>query len=98
MYRKSVQAKRLEAKRKRCAAMRAARERKRLERVQAAICVGTVTFDGPMFGGRHEVRCLFSDGYSETKLMLEVDDRAYAPRTWRGVVKLIAKRLVRYGG
>ncbi len=35
MYRKSIRTKRLEAKRKRCAAMRAAKERKRMERVSA---------------------------------------------------------------
>ncbi len=51
--------------------------------------------EGPMFGGKHEIRCLYSDVYSETKLMLEVDGKAYAPRTWLGIVKLIAKRLVR---
>ena len=33
MYRKSIRTKRLEAKRKRCAAMRAAKERKRAEAI-----------------------------------------------------------------
>ncbi len=35
MYRKSIRTKRLEEKRRRCATMRAAKERKRMERVSA---------------------------------------------------------------
>jgi len=54
MYRKSIRTKRLEAKRKRCAAMRASKERKRMERVSAMTDVGGITTDGIL--GEHSIR------------------------------------------
>ena len=61
MYRKSIRTKRLEAKRKRCAAMRAAKERKRMERVSAMTDVGGITTDGIL--GEHSIRILsYGDG------------------------------------
>jgi hypothetical protein len=91
MYRKSVQKLRLEAKRKRCAAMRAIKERKRLTAAQAAVCVGIVVFDGAMFGGKHTLRCW--DFGDERMVWIEIDGQHHKPRSWRGVLRLIAKRL-----
>ena len=50
-----------------------ARERKRLERTSDAECVGTVVFDGPMFGGRHEMRCLAAEWMRSEAYMLAND-------------------------
>lgn len=69
------------------------RERKKREQTHAAECVGTVTFDGPMFGGVHVMRCLFSEDYSDRYLMIDVDGAAFRPLTVEGVRKLIAKRI-----
>jgi hypothetical protein len=93
MYRKSRRAIKLERKRMQWATMRAAKERRRREDAQAAECVGVVTFEGPMFGGKHELRCLYLPSYSETHLMIEIDGRPHRPRTVRGVVGVLAKRL-----
>jgi len=71
----------------------AARRRKREERAMGAECVGVVRFDGAMFGGRHEVRCLYSEDYSDTHLMVEVDGVASKARTVGGVYRLLARRL-----
>ena len=95
MYRKSLRAKKLEAKRKRCARMRAAKERLRLERTQDAECVGTVVFDGPMFDGKHEIRCLAADWFSDRHVMIEIDGKASSARTERGVLGLLARRLTK---
>ena len=72
----------------------AARERLRAASVQAAECVGTITFEGPLFGGRHEMRCLFSETYSDRYLMIEIDGAASKARTMRGVLRLLSKRLM----
>lgn len=56
MYRKSIRTKRVEAKRKRCAAMRAAKDRKRMERTAALTDVGGIATDG-LFGA-HSIRIL----------------------------------------
>jgi len=61
---------------------------------QAAECVGVITFEGAMFGGTHEMRCLYSCSYSDTHLMIEIDGRASSARTVRGIYKLLAYRLV----
>jgi hypothetical protein len=71
-----------------------ARERLRAARVHAAQCVGTITFEGLLFGGRHELRCLYSETYSDRYLMIEIDGVASKARTMRGVLRLLAKRLV----
>lgn len=80
---------------RRMATMRAAKERKRMAESCVAKCVGVITFDGPMFGGDHTLRCLFSETYSERHLMIEIDDVTSKPRTVRGVFKLLAKRLAK---
>jgi hypothetical protein len=69
-----------------------AREKKKREQAQETECVGTVTFDGPMFGGVHVMRCLFSEDYSDRYLMIDVDGAAFRPLTVEGVRKVIAKR------
>lgn len=93
MYRKSVRVTRLEAKRKRCEAMRAAKERKRVAVAAEAACVGVISFDGALFGGRHEMRLLMSDDYSERYMMVEIDGQAHRPRTVEGLRRLLARRL-----
>jgi len=70
----------------------AARERKRIAAVLEAREVGRVTFSGQMFGGEHLIRCL--DAGDETRLWIEVDGRAHRARTWRGLVRVICKRIV----
>lgn len=61
MYRKSIRTKRLEAKRKRCAAMRAAKERKRMAFGATMLDAGGITTDG-IFGA-HSIRLLsYNDG------------------------------------
>lgn len=69
-----------------------ARERKRLAAVQEAREVGRVMFFGPMFGGEHILRCL--DAGDETRLWIEVDGRAHRPRSWRGLMRVVCKRIV----
>ena len=77
----------------RMAAMRAAKERKRQAEACDAEHVGTVIFDGPLFGGRHVMRCLYRCGYSETHLMVEIDGVAFKPLTRRGIDRIIARRI-----
>ena len=75
--------------------MRAAKERKRLAQVQEAREVGRVTFSGPMFGGEHVIRCL--DVGDEMRLWIEIDGRQHRPRTWRGVMRMVCRRIWKYG-
>jgi hypothetical protein len=70
-----------------------ARERKRLAAVREAREVGKVVFFGPMFGGVHTLRCL--DAGNETRLWIEVDRTAHRPRTWKGLMRVICKRIVK---
>lgn len=74
--------------------MREGKERKRQEEAVAASCVGTIVFDGPMFGGSHTLRCLVSESYSEDRMMIEIDGLNHRPRTYRGVMRLLSHRLV----
>ena len=47
-----------------------------------------------MFGGvTHRIRCLYRDG--DPVLLLEIDGNPVRPRTYRGVLRMIAKRLTR---
>jgi hypothetical protein len=69
-----------------------ARERKRLARAQEAREVGQVTFSGPMFGGEHVIRCL--DAGNENRLLVEVDGQAHRPRSWRGLMRVVCKRII----
>lgn len=79
--------------RRKCAAMRAAKERRRLEQAAAAVEVGVVQFSGPAFGGPHVLRALHRDG--DGHLLVEIDGRAHRPRTLRGLVRVLARRLWR---
>jgi hypothetical protein len=76
----------------------AGRRRKMLEQAAAAVCIGTVTFEGPAFGGRHTIRCLMADGYSETRMMLEIDGRQRKARTVRGMVRMVCARVMKTEG
>lgn len=76
---------------KRLANMRAAKERKRLERAVAMREIGVILFDGEMFGGKHRIRCLTDD--IAPVLWLEIDGQLHRPRSYRGVLRTIAKRL-----
>lgn len=90
MYRKSIRTKRLEAKRKRCAAMRAAKERKRMEFGATMRDVGGITTDGIL--GAHKVRILaYGDG--ENRYAITVDGEHRQARTERGIIRCIARMI-----
>jgi len=93
MYRKSYQRSVLEGKRRRCAAMREAKARLRQERADCAVCVGTVTFDGGVFNGRHVVRLLHAECFDTRRLMLEVDGAACAARSLQGAMRVVCRRM-----
>ena len=90
---KSYMRRKLQAKKKWSRNAHAAKARKKAEQASAMEIVGTVTFDGPMFGGNHVMRCLFCDDYSDRHVMLEIDGAPFAPKTVAGVYRLIARRL-----
>ena len=69
-----------------------ARERKRLAAVREAVEVGRVIFTGAMFGGEHVIRCL--DVGDERVLCVEIDGRAQRPKTWRGLMRMVCKRII----
>jgi hypothetical protein len=75
------------------AAMRAAKERLRMARAGEAREVGRVTFAGPRFGGEHVVRCLDAGDFAH--LWVEVDGKAHWAKTWRGVMRLVCRRMGR---
>ena len=70
-----------------------ARERKRIAEAQEATVVGVVKFSGTMFGGDHEILCLNRDG--EKHIMLDIDGGPHKPTTYRGMLRLLARRLVK---
>lgn len=88
MYRKSIRTKRLEAERKRCASMRAAKERKRMEFGSTMHDVGGITTDG-LFGA-HKIRFL-SYGDGEPHYAITVDGEHRQARTERGILRLLAR-------
>ena len=90
MYKKSIRTKRLEAKRKRCYAMRAAKERKRMEFGSTMHDVGGITTDG-LFGV-HAIR-LLSYGDSEPHYAITVDGEHRRARTERGIIRAIARTI-----
>jgi hypothetical protein len=92
MYRKSIRTMRLESKRKRCAAMRAAKERKRMEFGATLHDVGGITTDG-LFGA-HSIR-LLSYGDGEPHYAITVDGEHRTARTERGIIRVIAKMIYR---
>lgn len=86
--------KRLQEKRERtCARMRRAKARKMAERTGSMDEVGRILFDGPMFGGEHEIKCMANGDPSHIWLM--IDGVGYRRSTWKGVSRLLAKRLKR---
>lgn len=90
MYRKSIRTIRLEAKRKRCAAMRKAKERKRMEFSMAMSDVGGFATDGIL--GKHVVRILsYWDG--EPRYAITVDGEHRQARTERGILRILAKMI-----
>lgn len=80
----------------RCARMREAKERLRQKLygpdATPNVC-GTVTFEGPAFGGRHAVRLLAAG--DATHVLLEVDGRLTCSKTVRGARSLILRRISR---
>lgn len=93
MYRKSVITRRLQAKRERCARARAAKERKRLDTAGQWQDVGGIVTDGCL--GRHTIRLLACDGYSDHRLAVVVDGRHRQARTYRGVLRCLARMVTR---
>jgi len=92
MYRKSIRTMHLEAKRKRCAAMRAAKQRKRMEFGATMLDVGGITTDG-LFGD-HSIRIL-SYGDGEPHYAITVDGEHRMARTERGILRILAKMIYR---
>ena len=90
MYRKSIRTKRLEAKRKRCAAMRAAKERKRMEFGSTLHDCGGFTTDG-IFGS-HSIRVL-SYGDGGRHYAITVDGEHRQARTERGILRCVAQMI-----
>ena len=88
MYRKSIRTIRLEAKRKRCATMRAAKARKRMEFGSTMLDVGGITTDGLL--GAHSIR-LRSYGDGGNHYAITVDGEHRQARTERGIIRCIAK-------
>jgi len=78
-----------------CAKMRAAKERRRMERAAGteAAVVGTVTFSGPVFHGEHSVRLLA--WHDRPVVDLEVDGRVTCARTPRGARRAVLERIAR---
>ena len=70
--------------------MRQAKERKRMDAAECAEECGNIQFSGQMFGGPHSIRCLVS---GENTILLEIDGAPYKPTTYRGLCRLLARRL-----
>ena len=88
MYRKSIRTIRLEAKRKRCAAMRSATERKRMEFGSTMLDVGGITTDGLL--GAHSIR-LLSYGDGGNHYAITADGKHRMARTERGILRCLAR-------
>ena len=88
MYRKSIRTMRIESKRKRCAAMRAAKQRKRMEFGATLRDVGGIATDGLFCA--HSIR-LLSYGDGEPHYAITVDGEHRTARTERGVLRLLAR-------
>lgn len=78
---------------KMCSNMRAAKERNRIENATAMRECGIILFGGEAFGGKHRIRLLTDD--ASPVLWLEVDGHLHRPRSYRGVLRTIARRLSR---
>lgn len=91
MYRKTHKTMQLELKRKKCAAMRAAKERKRMADAVSLQEVGGFVTWGNL--GMHDVRLLaYPDG---ERLAVAVDGRHKQARTFRGVLRCVAEMIRR---
>lgn len=88
-YRKSRREKQL----RRMATMRAAKERKRMSESCDTEHVGTVIIDGPLFNGRHVIKRLYRCGYSDTQIIIDIDGKQRRPRSYRGVLRLLANAI-----
>jgi hypothetical protein len=72
--------------------MRAAKERKRMERVSAMIDVGGIRTDGIL--GKHSIRIL-SYGDEGRHYAITVDGEHRRARTERGIIRLLARMVYR---
>lgn len=77
---------------RKCANMRAAKDRKRMERASTMVDCGGFTTDGIL--GSHTVRIL-SYGDSGRHYAIAVDGEHRQARTERGILRLIAKMVSR---
>jgi hypothetical protein len=91
MYHKTFKIKQLEAMRRRCASMRAAKQLKRLASAPSCCEVGVIIFEGLMFNGRHIMTIEARDGCQH--VYPRIDGISYKPMTIRGLRSLIAKRI-----
>ena len=92
MYRKTLHTLQLQAKRNRCAAMRAAKERILLETAASMRDVGGFSTDGCL--GTHTVRLLAYPDDSR-HLAVVVDGKHRQARTLRGVVRCMTEMVAR---
>ena len=77
---------------RKCANMRAAKDRKRIERTAAMLDVGGITTDG-IFGA-HKIRMLsYNDG--EPRYAITVDGEHRMARTERGIIRLLSEMIYR---
>jgi hypothetical protein len=91
MYRKSISRKNYERKVAKCAAMRAAKERKRQEESQALQPSGWIRTGGCL--GEHFVELMaYPDG---KHVAVIVDGQHRQPRTMRGIARCIARMIER---
>ena len=77
---------------RKCANMRAAKARKRMEQGSTMLDVGGITTDG-LFGA-HSIR-LLSYGYGEPRYAITVDGEHRQARTERGILRCLAKMIYR---
>lgn len=90
MYRKTARTMALERKRRRCASMRAAKERKRLAFGSTLHDCGGIATDG-IFGA-HRIRIL-SYGDGGNYYAITVDGEHRVARTERGILRVLAKMI-----
>ena len=77
---------------RKCANMRAAKARKRMEQGSTMLDVGGFTTDGIL--GRHSIRVL-SYGDGENRYAITVDGEHRQARTERGIIRLLARMVYR---
>lgn len=75
--------------RRRCAAMRAAKARRRVAEAVVVAEVGRVSFEGPLFGGRHEIVLRTRTGADA--MLVCCDGKELRPRTARGFVAMLGR-------